>query len=57
MGAKMKSASGASKISAAAVAISVTFAIVWSMASLGYPGLDTSFVGPIAATKSVRVVQ
>lgn len=52
----MKSVSGASKISAAAVALSVTFAIVWSMASLGYPAADPS-VGPLALTKSVRAVQ
>ena len=36
----MKPVSGAAKISAAAVAISVTFAIVWSMATLGYPNAD-----------------
>lgn len=52
----MKSVSGTAKISAAAVAISVTFAIVWSMANLGYPGADTS-VAPLAAKASVRAVQ
>ena len=34
----MKLVSGAARISAAAIAVSVTFAIVWSMANLGYPG-------------------
>ena len=53
----MKPVSGAARISAAAVAISVTLAIVWGMASLGHPGPDASFVGPMAAAKSVRAVQ
>jgi hypothetical protein len=52
----MKPVSGIAKISAAAVALSVTFALAWSMASLGYPGADAS-VAPLAATASVRVVQ
>jgi hypothetical protein len=52
----MKPVSGTAKISAAAVAISVTFAIVWSMASLGYPDADAS-VAPLAATPYTRAVQ
>jgi len=37
-GANMKLVSGAARIWAGAIAVSVTFAIVWSMAILGYPG-------------------
>jgi hypothetical protein len=52
----MKPVSGIAKISAAAVAISVTFAIVWGMAGLGYPGVDVS-IAPLAATPHTRAVQ
>jgi hypothetical protein len=33
----MKPANGAAKVTAAAVALSVTLSIVWGMATLGYP--------------------
>ena len=49
----MKPVSGIAKISAAAVAISVTFAIVSGLAGLGYPGADAS-IAPLAATASGR---
>lgn len=52
----MKPVSGIAKISAAAVAVCVTFAIVWGMASLGYPDLDVS-IAPVAATPAVSPVQ
>jgi hypothetical protein len=34
----MKPVTGAAKVTAAAVALSVTLTIVWGMAGLGYPG-------------------
>ena len=34
----MKPVSGIAKLAAAASALTVTFALVWSMASLGHPG-------------------
>lgn len=34
----MKPVSRTARISAAAVAVSVTFALVWAMANQGYPG-------------------
>lgn len=52
----MKPVSGMAKISAAVAAISVTFAIVWSMAGLGYPGADVN-IAPLAATAYTRAAQ
>ncbi len=46
----MKLVSGAARISAAAIAVSVTFAIVWSMANLGYPGKVDANLQLAAAT-------
>lgn len=44
----MKPAKAIAKITAAATALSVTFALVWSMANLGYPGSDVG-IAPMAA--------
>lgn len=44
----MKPANAIIRIMAAATALSVTFALVWSMANLGYPGSDAS-IAPMAA--------
>ena len=52
----MKPVSGAARISAAAIAVSVTFAIVWSMANLGYPGeVDANL--QLAAATHTRAAQ
>jgi hypothetical protein len=37
------------RIAAAASALSVTFALVWSMANLGYPGTGDVSIAPMAA--------
>jgi hypothetical protein len=44
----MKPANTITRIAAAATALGVTFALVWSMANLGYPGSDVS-IAPMAA--------
>src|SRR2546425_4753815 len=55
-GANMKLVSGAARISAAAIAVSMTFAIVWSMANLGYPGkVDANL--QLAAATHTRAAQ
>jgi len=38
----MKSVSGTQRLAAIAVAISVTFSMVWSVASLGYPASSSA---------------
>jgi hypothetical protein len=38
----MKPAGGGAKVTAAAVALSVTLSIVWGMATLGYPANATA---------------
>jgi hypothetical protein len=40
------------RITAAATALSVTFALVWSMANLGYPGAAEMTIQLAAATTS-----
>jgi hypothetical protein len=52
----MKLVSGAARISAAAVAVSVTFAIVWGMANLGYPG-NADANPQLAAAPHTRAAQ
>ena len=48
----MKPVSGISKLVAGAGALSVTFMLVWSMASLGYPGSMDVPVQLAAATQT-----
>jgi hypothetical protein len=45
----MKPVNGLIKIAAAATALSITFALVYSMANLGYPGIEEFRVPLLAA--------
>ena len=47
----MKPVSGIARLVAAATAISVTFALVWSMANLGHPGSSDVRIHFVAAAK------
>lgn len=49
----MKSVSGSQRFGAIAVAISVTFSMVWSMASLGYPASAAAY--PVSASAALSV--
>ena len=48
----MKPAGGIAKVIAAAMALSVTFGLVWSMANLGYPGSIDVPIQLAAATQT-----
>lgn len=48
----MKTVSGAQRLAAIAVAISVTFSMVWSVASLGYPASVSAYPASASATLS-----
>jgi hypothetical protein len=52
----MNPVSGAARVAAVAVAISVTFSIVWVMANLGYPG-NADVNTQLAATTHTRASQ
>ena len=45
----MKPVNAIAKVAAAATALSVTFAIVYGLANLGYPGSGDVTIAPIAA--------
>lgn len=49
----MKSVSGSQRFGAIAVAVSVTFSMVWSMASLGYPASAAAY--PVSASAALSV--
>jgi hypothetical protein len=53
----MKPVNGIAKMMAAATALSVTFALVWSMASLGYPGGGDVSIAPMAAAQTSSQVR
>jgi hypothetical protein len=53
----MKPINGITRIAAAATALSITFALVWSMASIGYPGSGDVSVAPMAATQTSTQVR
>ena len=46
---EMKTVNRITRIAAAASALSVTFALVWGMANLGYPGSGDASIAPMAA--------
>ena len=50
----MKLVNAVEKMIAAAVAISVTLGLVWSMAHLGYPGSSETPIQVAAATHAVQ---
>jgi hypothetical protein len=52
----MKPVSGAVRVAAAIVAVSVTFSLVWGMATLGYPN-NADASAQLAAAKSTRASQ
>jgi hypothetical protein len=52
----MKPVSGIVRAAAAVVAVSVTFTLVWSMATLGYPN-NADVSAQLAAAKSTRASQ
>jgi hypothetical protein len=47
----MKPVSGIAKLAAAASALSITFALVWTMANHGYPGSPEARIAPMAAAQ------
>jgi hypothetical protein len=49
----MKTISAKQRLTAAALAISVTFSMVWSVASLGYPASVSAYPASSSATLSV----
>jgi len=49
----MKAISATQRVAAATVAISVTFSMLWGMASLGYPANASAYPASSSATLSV----
>ena len=49
----MKNISASQRLTAAALAVSVTFSMVWSVASLGYPASVSAYPASSSATLSV----